>query len=139
MGIHFFTENICFKLARPLQIKRWVKTVALQENCKVGELNFIFCDDAYLHKINLQYLNHDDYTDIITFDNSDKPQYIEGDIFISIERVKENAQSMGVSFERELHRVMIHGVLHLLGYKDKTYEEVVRMRRREDEALEILL
>ncbi|WP_448529717.1 rRNA maturation RNase YbeY [Raineya sp.] len=138
MAIHFFTEIISFKLADVLKVKRWVKAVILQEKYKLGELNFIFCNDEYLHKINVAYLQHDDYTDIITFDNSEKQNIIEGDIFISVERVQENAQNLQVSFEQELHRVMIHGVLHLLGYRDKTDAEAAQMRSKENEALALL-
>ncbi len=138
MAIHFFTEDIQFKLTGVLKVKRWVKAVILQEKHKLGELNFIFCNDEYLHKINVAYLQHNDYTDIITFDNSEKQGIIEGDIFISIERVQENAQNLQISFEQELHRVMIHGVLHLLGYRDKTDAEAAQMRSKENKALALL-
>ncbi|MCS6796236.1 MAG: rRNA maturation RNase YbeY [Raineya sp.] len=138
MAIHFFSENTNFKLKNTLKIKRWLKNIVLQANCKIGELNFIFCSDEYLHKINVEYLAHDDYTDIITFDNSEREGIIEGDIFISVERVQENAQNLQVSFEQELHRVIIHGVLHLLGYADKTPTEQAQMRAKEDEALQLL-
>lgn len=138
MAIHFFTESISFKLTEVLKVKRWVKAVILQEKHTLGELNFVFCNDDYLHEINVAYLQHDDYTDIITFDNSEKQGIVEGDIFISVERVQENAQNLQISFEQELHRVMIHGVLHLLGYRDKTDTEVFQMRSKENEALALL-
>ncbi|PKQ69784.1 rRNA maturation RNase YbeY [Raineya orbicola] len=137
MAIHFFVENISFKLTNALKVRRWIKEIILQENYQLGELNFIFCNDEYLHKINVEYLAHDDYTDIITFDNSDEKNLIEGDIFISVERVKENAQNLQVSFEQELQRVIIHGVLHLLGYQDKAPQEQAQMRAKEDEALKL--
>ncbi|MDX1903199.1 MAG: rRNA maturation RNase YbeY [Thermonemataceae bacterium] len=98
-------------------------------------MNFIFCDDAYLLQINQEYLNHDTYTDIITFDNAEKKGVLESDIFISVERVKENAQNLQIDFEQELRRVLIHGVLHLLGYKDKNKTQEQEMRAKEDEAL----
>jgi rRNA maturation RNase YbeY len=139
MAIQFFQENISFKLKNATKIKQWIKSVVEKENQKLLELNFIFCDDEYLHKINVEYLQHDTYTDIITFDNSEHIGKIEGDIFISIERVKENADNLKITFEQELHRVMIHGVLHLLGYKDKTKAEKQTMRAKEDEALRLLV
>jgi rRNA maturation RNase YbeY len=139
MAIQFFQENISFKLKNATKIKQWIKSVVEKENQKLLELNFIFCDDEYLHKINVEYLQHDTYTDIITFDNSEHIGKIEGDIFISIERVKENADNLKITFEQELHRVMIHGVLHLLGYEDKTKAEKQAMRAKEDEALRLLV
>ena len=111
----------------------------LNEKHSLKTLNFIFCTDEYLHSINLQYLNHDTYTDIITFDNSEGDGLIEGDIFISIDRVKENANKFDVSLEKEIKRVMAHGVLHLCGYIDKTAGEAKQMRLKEDEALDISL
>ncbi len=135
MAINFFSEGISFKPQNIRQLKSWIKKIIEQENHILIELNFIFCDDAYLHQINVEYLQHDTYTDIITFDNSDQDSHIESDIFISIERVKENAEKLKVSFEQELHRVMIHGVLHLLGYSDKSPKEKTQMRAKEDECL----
>ena len=105
---------------------------------KLACANFIFCSDTFLLNINREYLSHDTFTDIITFDNSDSPEQIETDIFISIDRVKENASHLNIEFEKELHRVMIHGILHLVGYKDKTQKEKEIMRARENEALELL-
>ena len=102
----------------------------------VGNINYLFCDDAYLLKINLQYLNHDTYTDIITFDYV-HGSLVSGDILISIDRVEENARKYNVSFEQELHRVIIHGVLHLLGQGDKSEEEAQEMRRQETDALSL--
>ncbi|MCU0440486.1 MAG: rRNA maturation RNase YbeY [Raineya sp.] len=139
MAIQFFQENIIFKLKNSLKIKKWIKSIVEIEKQKIIDLNFIFCDDEYLHQINVEYLDHDTYTDIITFDNSEEKGRIESDIFISIERVKENADKLQVTFEQELHRVMIHGVLHLLGYKDKTKTDKQTMRAKEDEALSVLV
>ncbi|MEJ6675716.1 MAG: rRNA maturation RNase YbeY, partial [Polaribacter sp.] len=103
-------------------------------NFEEGEVSYIFCDDEYLHKLNLEFLEHDTLTDIISFDNSLGNQ-INGDIFISVERVKENANSFNASFENELHRVIIHGILHYCGYKDKTKKDADLMRSKEDAAL----
>ncbi len=134
MEIYFDVENIDFKLPAILLTRKWLKESVKNENAKwkIGELSFVFCDDAYLHKMNVEYLNHDTLTDIITFDNSDEENKIEGDIFISVERVKENAVTLKTVFEQELRRVIIHGVLHLCGYKDKTKKDAQIMREKED-------
>jgi rRNA maturation RNase YbeY len=110
----------------------WLSNVILSENKKEGEINYIFCDDEYLHKINLEYLNHDTLTDIISFDYS-MGNELNGDIFVSIERVKDNANDFKVSFEDELRRVLVHGLLHYCGYKDKSIEDESMMRSKEDE------
>jgi probable rRNA maturation factor len=112
----------------------WISRVILSENKTEGEINFIFCDDEYLLDINKQHLNHDYYTDIISFDYSIGND-LHGDVFVSIERVKENAQVFNVSFEEELKRVIIHGILHYAGYKDKTEQDVTLMRSKEDEKI----
>ncbi|RMG86533.1 MAG: rRNA maturation RNase YbeY [Bacteroidetes bacterium] len=135
--ILFHAEDVSFELTNPELITRWLKEVIEQAQNQLRLLNFIFCSDEYLHKINLEYLQHDTYTDIITFPLAERP-IIEGDIFISIDRVKENATVFEVSFEEELYRVMAHGVWHLCGYGDKTDEEAAIMRRKENEALEKL-
>lgn len=135
--INFFYEEIDFLVEKPVQLKQWIADVVKREGVKLKELNFIFCSDVYLHQINTSYLNHDTYTDIITFDNSDEPGTIEGDIFISIERVRENSQSFQKSFTEELYRVIIHGVLHLIGYNDKTPEEQHAMREKEESSLSL--
>lgn len=114
------------------QLVEWVSQCAETERFVISNLNYIFCSDEYLLQINKDYLNHDTYTDIVTFDNSEEEQVIEGDLFISIDRVKENALAFKVTFNEELCRVMIHGVLHLMGYKDKTDEEKKQMRAKED-------
>lgn len=134
MEIYFDVEDIDFKLPAVVLTRKWIKETVKNENgkWKVGELSFIFCNDAYLHKMNVEYLSHDTLTDIITFDNSDEENKIEGDIFISVERVRENAVTLKTAFEQELRRVIIHGVLHLCGYKDKTKQEVQIMREKED-------
>ena len=116
------------------KVKKWVAEVVKRRDRQVGNINYLFCDDEYLLQVNRQYLQHDTYTDIITFDYV-AGGLISGDIMISTERVGENAAKYGVPFERELHRVIIHGVLHLLGQGDKSDDEAREMRRQEDEAL----
>ena len=133
--ITFFEEEISYKLKHKTQVRQWIKNTIEAEGFVLDELTFIFCSDAYLLKINQQYLDHDTYTDIITFDNSTEKQEITGDIFISIERIRENAGKFGQSVVDELHRVIIHGVLHLLGYKDKTPNDNKNMTQKEDEYL----
>jgi probable rRNA maturation factor len=129
--ITFSKEDIAFTLPDKNKHKAWLKGVAKNEGKNIGELNYIFCSDDYLLQINQEYLNHDTLTDIVTFDNSDGGKLIEGDIFISYERVKENGEKLGTS-DTELHRVMVHGLLHLLGYKDKKKEDKVLMTEKED-------
>jgi rRNA maturation RNase YbeY len=138
--VHFFTENIIFKLPSKKIYKEWVAhLIENVYNKKVGELNYIFCSDHYLHSINMQYLNHDTLTDIITFDNSEAgSKEISGDVFISIDRVSENAQKYNKEMLNELARVMIHGVLHLCGFKDKNAGDQKIMRKEEDKCLQIL-
>ncbi len=131
-AIHFFSEDIPFKLKQKIRTRKWVRDTIKEENYRLGELNFIFCSDAHLLSINQQYLNHDTYTDIITFDNSEESDRIIGDIFISIERVRENALTFNVPEQDELHRVMIHGTLHLLGYPDKGKKAKALMTAKEN-------
>ena len=135
--ITFQNEEIKFTLKEKTRLKAWITAVIAKKKRKAGDLNFIFCPDAYLLKINRQYLDHDTYTDIITFDYSgENPELpVSGDIFISIERVRENAERYSKSFEDELRRVIIHGTLHLLGYKDKSKADKAEMTRQEDLAL----
>lgn len=114
--------------------KEWIVNCAEENDFEVGEINYIFCDDEYLHKINMEFLQHDTLTDIISFDYT-MGKLIGGDIFISVPRVKENAKEFGVTFKEELHRVIIHGVLHYMGYKDKTDEEKQLMRDKENSCL----
>ncbi|MDO3626764.1 rRNA maturation RNase YbeY [Mucilaginibacter sp. BT774] len=134
-SINFFEEDISFKLKNKTAVKQWVKAAIEAEGYKLKELNYIFCSDEYLLKINQQYLDHDTYTDIVTFDNSEKDGIIEGDIFISIDRIRENAIKFNSGEIHELHRVIIHGVLHLLGYQDKAAEKKKIMTAKEDHYL----
>lgn len=120
------------------KVKSWIKSVAEKRGFKVGEISYIFCSDDYLLDINKTYLKHDFYTDIITFDYTDAKK-ISGDLYISIDRVRDNAQELNLGFEQELHRVIIHGVLHILGLKDKTEEEAKEMRKAEEECLKSLM
>ncbi|RAW03167.1 rRNA maturation RNase YbeY [Pseudochryseolinea flava] len=136
-SIKYFAEDIVFKLPHPRKTTTWIKEVIGQEGFSLGEVNFIFCSDKHLHTINVEYLDHDTYTDIITFDNSEEKNLIEGDIFISIDRIRENAILFQNEFDRELHRVIIHGVLHLLGYTDKTKAKKKVMTNKEDECLSL--
>ena len=137
MAISFAVEEIKFDLKEKKRIKQWISTIVKNQKKRVGEIGYLFCGDEYLLTVNQEYLNHDTYTDIITFDYVEG-NVISGDIMISVERVQENAAKFGVSFERELHRVIIHGVLHLLGNADKSDAEAAAMRQKEDEALSIL-
>lgn len=134
--ISFFEEDIHYKLKDKLKVKQWIKDTIAAEGYKLDELTYVFCSDAYLLQINQQYLNHDTYTDIITFDNSSVDKVITGDIFISIDRIRENAAKFNQSVTDELHRVIIHGALHLLGYKDKTATDSKNMTQMEDKYLD---
>ena len=137
-AIRFYAEDVPFQLANEPALSKWLKDIARAEGYTIDEINYIFCSDEYLLEINRTYLSHDYYTDIITFNNSDLPNKILSDIFISIDRVKENALDMSVTFEEELHRVMVHGLLHLMQYDDKTKEDQEAMRRKEDTCLSLL-
>ena len=158
--VYFHSEDTLYSLRRKTLVREWIIKVIASKNRKPGEINFIFCSDKYLHKINLTYLKQDTYTDTITFDYNPNPTLPEGegapahkrspvpmgrelggvagDIFISIERVKENAKEFNTNFTDELHRVMVHGILHLLGYKDKTHAQKVIMIEKEDFCLSLL-
>ncbi len=129
-----FNYETDFKLDFEAQIFKWITDTISSEAYKLEEINYVFCDDAYLHKLNVEFLNHDTLTDIISFDYS-VGKLIQGDIFISVERVADNAKDFGVSFEEELHRVIIHGVLHYCGYKDKTDVDAKVMREKENHYL----
>jgi len=135
--VHFFSEDTFYDLKQKVLVRNWIKDTILAEGFRLADLNFIFCSDEYLLDINKQYLNHDTYTDIITFDNSDEEKLIVGDIFISIDRVLENAAKFHVDERDELHRVMIHGTLHLLGYPDKGAKAKKIMTAREDHYLSL--
>jgi probable rRNA maturation factor len=132
--INFHSEDIEFTLPNHSVIFDWINNTVERETKVLRHLNYIFCSDTYLHKINVEYLNHDTLTDVITFPYAEG-KTIEGDIFISIDRIRENAKSFEVKFEDELHRVMIHGTLHLLGYLDKTAEDKTQMTQKENEYL----
>lgn len=138
--ICFFSEDITFNLRSKLLVKKWLKQVAAENGYTVGDINYIFCSDAYLLEMNKQYLGHDYYTDIITFDNRENPESkkVDGDIFISIDTVRANGEEYGEGFVRELHRVMAHGLLHLTGYDDGTEAEQKQMRQAENAALATL-
>lgn len=135
--INFFEEEIDFKLKNKKNLRNWLEQAIIAENHILKEINFIFCTDEYLLKINQEFLQHDTYTDIITFDNSEKE--IAGDIFISVERVAENALTYQISILQELYRVLIHGTLHLLGYKDKSPKDKKLMTDKENFYLEKLV
>ena len=143
--IKFNNQEIKFALKNKTGLKQWIIGVIEKKKYKTGEINFVFCSDEYLLSINQQYLKHNTYTDIITFDYSDKSTPIKkglvevsGDIFISIDRVEENAKKFSKTTENELHRVMIHGVLHLLGYTDKSKKAKEEMTKQEDACLKAL-
>ena len=131
--IDFFSETE-FNLQNSEEVASWISKIITKEKREEGEISYIFCDDEYLHKLNVEFLNHDTLTDIISFDNGLGNQ-INGDIFISVERVKENASKFNTTFENELHRVIIHGVLHYCGYKDKSAEHAKVMREKENHYL----
>jgi len=126
-----FNYETNFELEETYQISQWISNAIIEENCKEGEINYIFCSDDYLHKINVEFLNHDTLTDIISFDYSVGKE-LHGDIYISVDRVKENAEEFNVHFDDELARVLIHGVLHYCGYKDKSDEDASLMQSKED-------
>ncbi|PST85066.1 rRNA maturation RNase YbeY [Pedobacter yulinensis] len=134
--INFFSEETDFVPSKKLFLRKWIKQCVTDEGARLQELNFIFCSDAYLLQMNQKYLRHDTLTDIITFDNAEKEGVLAGDIFISVERVQENAAQYQVAFFDELCRILIHGTLHLLGYTDKTKQDKLKMTAMEDRCLE---
>ncbi|MEZ4838184.1 rRNA maturation RNase YbeY [Flavobacterium sp.] len=131
-----FNYETDFELGAEMLFSNWISAIIFSEDREEGEINFIFCDDDYLHKINLEYLQHDTLTDIISFDYCEG-NFLHGDVFISVERVAENAKEFNVSFENELKRVMAHGILHYCGYKDKSKDDEVLMRQKENEKIEM--
>lgn len=137
MEILFNAEQIEMPAIDQERISKWINRVVVEYGCEIGEINYIFCSDEYLLDINRQYLNHDYFTDIITFDYVEEDR-VSGDLFISLDTVRDNASEYGVTFEEELHRVIIHGVLHLLGIDDKTDEDQEIMTQKEDESLALL-
>ncbi|HCQ14473.1 rRNA maturation RNase YbeY [Flavobacterium sp.] len=131
-----FNYETDFELPNEDQLSNWLSQVILSENKKEGDINYIFCDDEYLLNLNEQYLDHDTLTDIISFDYTVGNE-LHGDIFISIERVRENAQDFNVTFDEELKRVLAHGILHYCGFKDKSEEDEQLMRQKEDEKIKM--
>ena len=131
-----FNYETDFELENEAQYEDWISRIIESEGFDEGEINYIFCDDEYLHKINVEYLDHDTLTDIISFDYT-VGNLIQGDIFVSVERVKDNANDFNVSFEEELKRVLSHGVLHYCGYKDKSLEDEAVMRSKEEEKMQM--
>ena len=129
-----FNYELDFKLQYEIEISNWISSVISSEEYKQGEINYIFCDDDYLHKLNVEFLEHDSLTDIISFDYTVGKE-LHGDIFISVDRVKENASKFKVTFEEELNRVIVHGILHFCGFKDKSDDEKKLMREKENEYL----
>ncbi len=126
-----FNYETYFELNNKIEISKWISNVISSEEFKEGEINYVFCDDNYLLKLNIEFLNQDTLTDIISFDNT-IGKILHGDIYISIERVKENANIFRVSFQEELNRVIVHGILHYCGYKDKTEKDSIIMRDKEN-------
>ena len=137
--INFFTEDINYTLKQKQKIRLWIIATIKEEGYNLEELNFILCSDDYLLRINQDYLQHNDYTDVITFDNAEGFKMIMGDVFISVDRIKENAKQFKSNMETELCRVMIHGTLHLLGYKDKTKAAKTEMTAKEDYYLALMV
>jgi probable rRNA maturation factor len=136
-GIYFFKADVRFRFLKRVQVANWIKSVIKREGKHPGEITFVFCSDKYLLDLNRRFLNHDYYTDIITFDSTTE-KAIAGEIYISIDRVNENAADLKVSFDQELRRVIIHGVLHLLGYADSSKAQKEAMRLKEDACLSLL-
>ncbi len=129
-----FNYELDFKLSNEAEISEWISAVISSEEFKEGEINYIFCDDEYLLKLNVEFLKHDTLTDIISFDSSVGKE-LHGDIFVSVERVKENAKDFEVAFKDELKRVLVHGILHFCGYNDKTDEDTKEIRAKENHYL----
>jgi len=129
--INFYNKDVKLRLNNKTQLKNWIKDCAINESKTVGEICVVFCSDEHILEMNKEHLNHDYYTDIITF-NYNAEDTISGDLFISIDTVKDNAKALNISFEKELFRVIIHGVLHLIGYNDKTRTQEKEIRKKED-------
>ena len=137
MSVFFSNADIDFSFDKKETIKKWIAEIISRHGKKLGKISYLFCSDEMIYDYNVRFLNHDSYTDIITFDFVEG-NLVSGDIIISVDRVGENANSFSASFESELHRVIIHGVLHLLGFKDKSPEDAAMMRQKENESLQIL-
>ena len=138
MPVTFFSEGIRFRLAHQKKIRSWIEQAILNEREQPGDLNIIFCSDVFLLDLNRRYLNHDLFTDILTFNTRDDTGFVSGDLYISIDRVKENSLTFKNPFRHELHRVIIHGILHLLGYSDKKKRQIAKMREKEAAYLSLL-
>lgn len=135
--VEFFSEDISFQIEDKELYTKWLYRIFSKNDAELDSLNYIFCSDEYVLKINREYLDHDYYTDIISFPYAEKPEAIKGDIFISIDRITENAKEHNTNFDSELLRVMAHGILHFMGYKDKTPSEKKEMRKKEEEMIEL--
>ncbi len=135
--IEFHSQND-FTLTNEVEIQNWISKVVMDEGYELGDVSYVFCSDEYLHDINVQFLNHDTYTDIISFDYT-MGKLIGGEIYVSTDRVAENAAAYNTEFDKELHRVLIHGILHFCGYKDKSEEEADKMREMEELSLKKLI
>lgn len=138
MSVMYFSEDVPFPQLKKRRTSNWIKEVIISEEKRVGDISFIFCSDNYLLEVNKKYLDHDYFTDIITFDYVEDGQ-INGDIFISIDRVTENSKDFNTTLNNELHRILVHGILHLLGYKDKIEKDKMLMTEKEDYYLKVLL
>ena len=136
--LNFFSEKTRFKLSNPKKTASWIKSVIKKEGCTLSSLNYIFCSDEYLKEINIQYLGHNTYTDIVTFNYNPSKHVLDGEIYISVNRVRDNAKTFNSDFQIEMHRVIIHGVLHLIGFNDKSKREKALMREKEDTYLSLL-
>ena len=134
--ILFYNEEVDYELQNKEDLKNWIRSVASKEGKSIGALNIVLCTDEYLHALNVEFLDHDTLTDIITFPS--ETEDLSGDIFISLDRIKENANIYRVDLSNELHRVIIHGVLHMCGYEDKSQEQRLEMRQKEEESLRLL-
>lgn len=137
MAIFYFNEDVDFTLEDEPSTTSWIQNILYDEGYVDENINYIFCSDKYLHSLNEEFLDHDTLTDIITFDNSEEEGNIMADIFISIDRVKDNAEELTKTFGAELHRVMIHGLLHIMGFSDKTEQDKFAMREKEDACLSL--
>lgn len=136
-SVHFFNEDVSFTLPQKRKLKGWIISAIKAESKIPGEINFIFCSDEHLLQMNRDFLDHDYYTDIITFDNSEN-SIVSGELFISVDRARDNASSLAISTLEEIHRLMIHGVLHLCGYKDKKADDKKQMTLKENYYLSLL-
>ncbi len=137
-NINYFSEKVTFTLKNKKIIKNWIISAIKEENKIPGNINYVFCNDNYLLDLNKKYLGKNTFTDVLTFNYSENNKYISGDIYISIDRVKENSKKFNTNIKDELHRVMIHGILHLINYNDKNEEEKMIMRQKEDYYLSLL-